>query len=68
MDPHNVGVSRNFQLGNVSMMITGLDPAGGCTVRVSCMSATAVAKASAIDHQEAPRIDKKHNPVNDVRK
>ena len=41
--PSKVGVSRKFQAGAASMMMTGFEPAGGCTVRVRCMAAMAVA-------------------------
>ena len=58
--PIKVGVSRKSQAGAVSITITGLEPAGGCTVLVSCINAIAVPTASATLHQCAPnRLRKK---------
>lgn len=65
MAPNKVGVSKNSHVGTVSMTITGLEPAGGCTVRVSCMTAMAVPTASAMLHQIAPNSVRNMSPMND---
>lgn len=66
--PTNVGVSRKFQAGAVNITMTGLEPAGGCTVLVICINAIAVPAASATLHQCAPNRVRNIRPTSDDRK
>ena len=50
------------------MTITGFEPAGGCTVRVSCISAIAVPAANATLHHCAPNSAKNSRPTKDAMK
>lgn len=71
--PNRVGNSKNCQVNSaceaaINQIITGLEPAGGCTVRVSIITATAVATAAANDHQATPRILTKSSPTSALKK
>lgn len=46
-------------------MMTGLEPAGGCTVRVNNIAANAVLTANAIAHQSGPANFKNAKPISE---
>ena len=50
------------------MTITGLEPAGGCTARVSIIKAMAAPTANAMLHHCEPNAAKQINPVSDDKK
>ena len=52
----------------VIITISGFDPAGGWTVRVTCITPMAVARAKAMLHHTVPKSAKKINPIKDERK
>ncbi len=51
IEPSRVGVIKNPQFTAPSMTIKGLDPAGGCGILNTSISAMAVPTAVAILHQ-----------------
>ena len=61
-----VGNSKKLQEGCNRNTITGFEPAGGCTVRVTIISAIAVPTAKATAHQWGPNTDRQIRPTNEL--
>ena len=67
MTPAKVGNNKNGQSGRVKKIITGLEPAGGWTVRVISIAAKAVLTAKAMFHQSGPMNLRKLKPIKEHR-
>jgi hypothetical protein len=67
-EPDKVGKSKKDQSDSDKKTMTGFEPAGGCTVRVSIMMAMAVPTANATDHQCGPVIFMNSSPINELMK
>jgi hypothetical protein len=65
--PKSFENTRKLHEGCARKIITGLELAGGCTVRVSMSAAIVVPNAKSIAHQTGPNNHKNDKPISEAR-
>ena len=64
--PTRVGASKKLQSGCVMNTMTGLEPAGACTVRVANITITAAPSARLSAQTCGPKDLRKSRPINEL--